>query len=552
MRPRPKLVGPRLSKKLTVSQTRLLRNIVDDPALPVVLGHMQPKTLARLVDRVGLNDAAELMALVPTRNLLRALDEAVWKSPRPGASEVFDATEFISWLQVWIEVGELFLAERLAAISNDYLAMCLSSVLLVDGGSSSGLAVDAAELSAISEEAGYSDRPKTDCYAIYGHIVVRPAYEDDWEILRAALDALWLHAPDRLLYLLGTLGSAESMLNSELRRISLNLDVAFERESYRERRGYVSPMGARALLTSASTTNIDDLLMMSGYDSETRRFLSGLEIEPADKNPIEKTNTSDRADAEPTESRYEGDELVSVSPSQDQIKTLSLLLENEEIIEPLRVESLSSNSQEKQPVLAELLNRLEHDNLEAFQQRARELAYLATVLMAGSSLESQPFTAGHARDAAFATCNIGLEFLQSRRAALKLDMEPGLIRLFLIGWQFLGTLRDRVIAAIEASFTDLESTPRLKNSPWLRNEAKIGIRDLQNAVEQHQFADARDAVIFLSIVFNATACRAIAPLLDHLPHFATMVEQRNKQPRWIESIADLDQARSLLSRLCKE
>jgi hypothetical protein len=519
---------------------------------------MQPKTLARLVDRVGLNDAAELMALVPARNLLKALDEAIWKSPLPGASEVFNATGFISWLQVWIEVGELFLAERLAAISDDYLAMCLSFVLLVDCGSSRGFADDTAELSANSqtpEEVGYGDLPTTDCHAIYGDFLLRPAFEDDWEVIKTALDALWLHAPDRLLQLLGTLGSAESMLNSEGRRISLNLDLAFERESYRERRGYVGPTGARAFLTSASTTKTEDLLMMSGYDNETRRFLSEIEIEPADKNPIERTNTADRADDVPIESRYEGNELIFVSPSQDQIKALSLLLENEQIIEPLRVESLPSNNQEeKQPVLAELLNRLEHANLEAFQQRTRELAYLATVLMAGSSLESQPFTADHARDAALATCNLGLEFIQSRQTALKLDMEPGLIRLFLIGWQLLGTLRDHVIDAIQASFIELETTPRLTNSPWLRNEAQIGIRDLQSAVEQHQLADARDAVTFLSIVFNATACRAIAPMLDHLPHFAMIVERLSseKTPRWIQSIADLDQARYLLSKLSKE
>jgi hypothetical protein len=101
---------------------------------------------------------------------------------------------------------------------------------------------------------------------------------------------------------------------------------------------------------------------------------------------------------------------------------------------------------------------------------------------------------------------------------------------------------------------DLETTQRLKTSPWLRNEAQIGIRDLQNAVERNQFADARDAATFLSIVFDATACREIAPLLDHLPHFAPIIEKSNNksQPRWIESIADLDRVSSLLSNLSKE
>lgn len=88
----------------------------------------------------------------------------------------------------------------------------------------------------------------------------------------------------------------------------------------------------------------------------------------------------------------------------------------------------------------------------------------------------------------------------------------------------------------------------------VRNEAQIGISDLENAVERHQFSDARDAAIFLSIVFDATACREIAHLLDHLPHFAPIIEnsENKSQPRWIESIADLDRVSSLLSNLSKE
>jgi Family of unknown function (DUF6178) len=210
-----------LSKKLTVSQMRSLSNIVDNPALPAVLGRLQPQTLVRLINRVGLNDAAELMALVPAPRLLRALDEAVWKSPRPGLDPVFDSVEFINWLQLWIEVGEAFVAERLAAFNDEYLAMCLSSVLLVDGDSSTGLDRDTSEIAPDShaQDAGYADSPKSDRYAIYGHILVRPLLEDDWEIIRAALDALWRHSPDRLLSILETLSSSER-INAQLGRAS--------------------------------------------------------------------------------------------------------------------------------------------------------------------------------------------------------------------------------------------------------------------------------------------------------------------------------------------
>jgi hypothetical protein len=546
--------GPGLSKKLTLSPKLVLRNIVDNPALPAVLVHMQPKTLARLVDRIGLNDAAEIMALIPTRNLLRALDEALWKSPALGASPVFDPAEFISWLQVWNEVGESFVAERLAAFNDEYLAMCLSSILLVDSGSNLGFDGDTSEMAVDgqAQEGGYTESPQSECHATYGHFLLRPAFEDDWEIIRAALDALWGHAPDRLLHVLGTLASSESMLNSAGRRTSLNLDVAFERERHLERRGYVSQAGARAFLASISITTAQELMMMSAYDNETHRFLAGIENLDTSQHPIEKATAGGAYDDLQIQS--EARELASTPASQEQIRALRQLLENEAIAEPRRFESLPSNQHERRAALAELLHRLEGENQESFQQRTRELAYLATVLMAASSLEGQPFSGGDARDAAFATCNLGVEFIYSRQTALDLDREPGLIRLFLIGWQLLDRLRTRVLDAMKVSLVDLATTQRLKTSPWLRNEAQIGIRDLQNAVERHQFADARDAAIFLSIVFDATACREIAPLLDHLPHFAPIIENSNNksQPRWIESIADFDRVSSLLSNLSKE
>lgn len=502
---------------------------------------MQPKTVARLIDRIGLNDAAELMALVPPRKLLRALDEAVWKNPGYGVNQVFDPSEFIRWLEVWTEVGERFIAERLAAINDEYLAMCLSSVLLIDSDSNNRFGGDAPKI-AIS------------CYAIYGHFLLCPKYEEDWEIIRAALDALWRHAPDRLLDILGTLVSGESMLNSERRRICLNLDVAFERESYLERRGDVSPAGARAFLVSTSITTTHDLLMMSAYDNETRRFLAGVENYDTGHHPIDEATPTDSEDDEPQHAQGEANGLESTPPSQDQINALSRLLEHEAIVEHKRFDSLPSNKHEQNgPVLAELLNRLEEENQEAFQQRTRELAYLATVLMAGSSLEGQPFTGGDARDAALATCNIGLAYLRSKHLDLRLDKEPGLIRLFSIGWQLLDALKGRVIDSMKASLMDLETTQRLKNSPWLRNEAQIGIRDLQSAVERQQFADARDAAAFLSIVFDAAACREIASLLDHLPHFVSAMNKvkNETRPRWIESIADLDQVGSLVANLSK-
>ena len=45
----------------------------------------------------------------------------------------------------------------------------------------------------------------------------------------------------------------------------------------------------------------------------------------------------------------------------------------------------------------------------AYFARSRELAFLANTLMAGCSVQSRPFTAQEASDAAVGICNLGLE-----------------------------------------------------------------------------------------------------------------------------------------------
>ena len=74
---------------------------------------MTPDALAQICSRVGLSDAAELMALAPAQQPVRALDASVWKTPRPGLPEVFDPRELLEWLPVWLEIGDEFTAERL-------------------------------------------------------------------------------------------------------------------------------------------------------------------------------------------------------------------------------------------------------------------------------------------------------------------------------------------------------------------------------------------------------------------------------------------------------
>ena len=66
------------------------------------------------------------------------------------------------------------------------------------------------------------------------------------------------------------------------------------------------------------------------------------------------------------------------------------------------------------PLLRRLMEFVLHHDETAYLTRSRELAFLANTLLAGSSVQSRPFTPQEASDAAACICNLGLECWPAR------------------------------------------------------------------------------------------------------------------------------------------
>jgi hypothetical protein len=394
--------------------SRLLQTLQDNPALPALLRDLQPAALARLVDRVGLNDAGELMALAPTHKLLQALDESLWKSPQPGVAEVFDAAELVDWLEAWNEIGDTFVAERLAAMSEDYRALCLSH--LVNVRSHHTLAFLAIPDDEVDRERD-TLQPVGSC-AFYGPYMVVPAIEDEWEIVRTSLDALWTERPECLLHTLGMLDGAESMLAAQEGRRRLQIDVARERERLRENRGYVTATGASAFLVFVATASIEELAALSAYDEETRRHLAAFGA----------SDVEDTADEDATESPPD-------TTTVEHMHELRTALEREELLIPQSTLLLTDQQTRKHHALTQALSELAETDQAAFERCGRELAYLANVLKVGVHAKGAPMSDTDARDTAYAACDLGLELARERGLDVRLAQEPGLIRLFALGWR---------------------------------------------------------------------------------------------------------------------
>lgn len=398
----------------------LLLTLRNDPALPALLRTLQPAVLARLVGRVGLNDAGELMALAPTRNLLQALDESLWKSPAPGSAEIFDADELVDWLEAWNEIGDEFVAERLAAMSDDYRAMCLSHVVSV------GIHHTLAFLAIPDDEAIVEVERDTlhpiGSIAQYGPYIVAPAIEEAWDVVHASLDAMWTHCPEELLRALARLDGAESMLAAQESRKRLTLDVSHERERHRENLGYVSGPGAGAFLMFIAITSVEELAAMSAYDEETRRHLAAFGESRDAADPVAKGDESS-----------EGDEAAPAE--EPQLQRLRSVLEQEHVLIPQDALLLTDQSDDERAPLTALLAELAETDQPAFERCARELAYLANVLKLGVRVQGATMSDIEARDAAFAACDRGLTWVRERGIEPRISREPGLIRLFALGWK---------------------------------------------------------------------------------------------------------------------
>ena len=83
----------------------LLDRILDTPRLAHILPRLPPDVLHRVIQRCGLEDCGELVALAAPSQLGRVFDLDLWRAGQPGTDEQFDADRFGVWLEVLLECG---------------------------------------------------------------------------------------------------------------------------------------------------------------------------------------------------------------------------------------------------------------------------------------------------------------------------------------------------------------------------------------------------------------------------------------------------------------
>jgi hypothetical protein len=401
-----------LARTQPASSTQLLMRILDRPELVAAVRELPAPVLGRLIDRIGLEDAGELVALASSEQLQGVFDQDLWRAASPGEDEQFRPERFALWLEIMFEGGEGFLIEQLCALPHDLLTLALHRLLLVVDMDAlgQGFRGPSEELERLERAL---DAPLFEEWEEFRLLARDPMH---WDVVWAALLALDRDHHDLLRAILERCcalsseyveerGGLYEVLRSEE---MLEGDVAGEREDRRAAEGFVAPADARSFLELARRGE-----QLEARDPITKTYFRAL----AGEKPARPAGSAERA---------RGTELAA--PAAD-VGKLVKLLEEAAVVEPTRQQPMaalaagpaaagkrderarverSQLSAEKPVLLLQAaLVELRLQEPELFSRRIAELGYLANVLIAGSSgRRPRPV---EALEQAIAVCSAGLE-----------------------------------------------------------------------------------------------------------------------------------------------
>jgi len=401
-----------LSRHHVPSSSALLMRILERPELVSAVRDLPAPVLGKLIDRIGLEDAGELVALASTSQLERLFDEDLWKAARAGEDESFRPERFALWLRIMLEGGEEFLLQRLCELPQDLLALAIHRLVLV-------LDMDAlaARMVGASEEASELEHALENSmfeeWEEY-RLIARDA--SAWEDVWNALLLLDRDHHDRLRELIEQCcamttefingqGTLYEVLTSEE---MLENDVAAEREDRRAAEGFISPADARSFLELARRADASD-----ERDPITRAYFRALEDPRAEKPGGREADEHSPA---------RDSQLAAASAGVSQLVEL---LEAAQVVAPANQQPLAiltagtsgkakrgaakaGKSKRTAPLFEAAMSDLRERDAALFSQRVEELGYLVNVLMAGGEHEGRQPRSMEALETVLKTCEAGL------------------------------------------------------------------------------------------------------------------------------------------------
>jgi hypothetical protein len=539
---------------------QLLTRILEEPALVASVQSLDARVLSKVINHIGLEDAGELVALATTDQLKTIFDEDLWRSQRPGQDETFDAARFGLWLEILLEIGEDFAAQKLTELDENLVTLALCRHLLVIDIDELALRMSGTERSA---EDDLTDKALESClyHEMEEYRLISKTHEA-WDSIVSVLVAMDQEHHEHLRRLLERCchlsseyiednGGLFDVLTSEE---MLESDVASDREDRRAGEGFVAASSAASFLNLARGMDLPEILGSPTRDPLTLAYFRA--YRPATGKAPGAKKRSPSGEPEPDEKAARVAKLVEV------LKEAEVL---QEAHPPLLAEG-GSGASSPDALFKRAILDLHGRDPDAYSLRMEELSYLGNVLVAGCSFAGRSFRPFEAAEAAVAVCNLGLEHLLAnaprrtgrgslaRRAAAVLTRQCADL-LFRVGWSLL----HRQVSRVAGCALEQTLDQRMQVNDDLDVAAQVA--RVAKAVRAAMAADkpwtARGKLDALDAVFDAPTLAAWKALLDEcpcLPRLDPGREDRRMRPagRETEFIATEEQvrrARALLERL---
>ncbi len=501
-----------------------LARLLDSPLLSRVVPHLAPETLHQLIQHQGLHACGELVTSATPAQLTSLLDMDLWRHSQPGRDEQFDVGRFGEWVEVLVDTGESVAARTVAALDKDVVILGLSRYLRVfDPGTFEPTEQSDDEVIDRHDKMN-SETPAGLPESEVGGYLIRPRRADTWDAIVALLVTLesehvhYFHAVMQGCRRLSNSTPEDDGLDHLLRAPEQHLhDAAVEREQRRSRQGYATAADARAFL------------QMARQPQPTPHG-------PSATNPI--ATAYFRAVEEPETTAADTTAPGTSAGAPDATDSPEAILEllAEAGVLPEQPRALLGAAEEdprapKLPVLRRLMAFLAHHDETAYLARSRELAFLANTLLAGSSVQSRPFTAPEASDAAASVCNLGLECWADHPGDTHPDaflVNHDLVAAFEVGWSVL--YRDVTLFVADQLISTLRELHHIDAD--IRRDLNVLRRTLVKQRAAGTLWLARDAADVLAML-DTTIWTSLLGLLDEcpiLPAALTAVLERLSTP----------------------
>jgi hypothetical protein len=510
------------------SAKALVDSMLSSESLPALVEQMAPAALARLVDDLGIEDSGALVVHATETQLVHLLDATIWSGAQPGAPETLSVENLLRWLAVWEDNG--ITSDKLYELGEDFCALAFSRLVIV-------------------ADSDLSERVDDEFTRSIGTYILRSRVDDEWDVVQASLSSLWDDFPDYAEAVFGRLAFRHSILSisgeNDVAAV-LDADASYDRDRKREAQGYVTSLMAGTFLRSTAATELDLLAAEEQYDLSTSEYFRRHQAEAQAVERAEAEKRAASSDDVDLDDELELDELEA------ELEAYELAA-----AEPPKLLAAPAEVQARQPI-RDALRELQGSE-ERFEQYGEELAYLANLVMAGTSRDGEYLSEAQAAEIVMASCNLGgsyllwIEFGDDEDITGYMDLlaaESGLIRLFRVGWHLLARVPLQTVTRLGRLIDDSATREALAQRPMVLGEVEALLSDNQllEQVRGEQFADARETVGLLTILLEPGTVHALCELVDATPRLSSEIERPSPgaefdvstaKARNIDSMADL-------------